>query len=170
MPWCCGPAVDGVDWNQVRGAFMVNGKLYTALADGTLRSWTWDGTRFGGATNLSSWVNLSGVSSMAYQNGKLFYTVNGDAQLYWRWFSIESNLIGSEQFVADNGSAGADWASATGTTIAGGRAYVSHTNGNLTRTDLDAAGRPVAGTTSVISGKKLDGRDWNVTDLFIFSA
>ncbi len=164
-----GPAIDGFDWNQVRGAFMVNGKLYTALADGTLRSWTWDGARFTGATNLNSWLNLGGVTSMAYQNGRILYTVSGDSRLYWRWFALESNLIGSEQFVADPGTAGADWGTAVGTTIASGQAYVAHTNGTLTRTDLDAASRPVPGTTVVISGRKVDGRNWNVTDLFIFS-
>ena len=161
-----GPGVDGVNWADVRGATMVNGVLYTALANGTLTSWTPSGSGFANPVNLNSWVSWAGVSSLSYSGGKLLYTVAGNAQLYSRWFSIESGIVGSEQFVADPGTAGAGWNSAVGATVVGATVYVAHTDGNLTRTDL-ANGVPVTGSTVTVSGPAVgDGQNWNVVDLF----
>lgn len=165
-----GPTIDGVDWSQIRGSFMANSVLYTIHADGTMKSWTWNGTRFVNPVDLSPWYSLASKSLMAYANGKLYYTSTGDTHLYWRWFSIESGLIGSERFVADFGGSGATWTDATGLTIASGNMYASHSNGNMTRTRIDAGGLPVPGTTVTISGPAVgDGLNWNVVDLFIFS-
>lgn len=165
-----GPLVDGVNWAGVQGATMVNGRLYTAQADGTLQSWTSNAGGFANPVNLGSWVSWAGVSSLSYSGGKLFYTVAGDANLYFRWFSIESGLVGSEQFVADNGAAGAGWADAVGATVIGGNVFVAHTDGNLTRTAF-VGGSPVAGTTVAVSGPAVgDGQDWNVVDFFGLSS
>ncbi|MEJ7584232.1 MAG: hypothetical protein WKF43_09130 [Acidimicrobiales bacterium] len=164
-----GPTLDGVNWADVRGAAMVNGVLYTALANGTLTSWTPSGSGFANPVNLNSWVSWAGVSSLSYSGGKLMYTVAGDSRLFSRWFSIESGIVGSEQFVADSGSAGAGWNSAVGATVVGATVYVAHTDGNLTRTDL-ANGVPVSGTTVSVSGPAVgDGQNWNVVDLFVHS-
>ena len=39
----------GMNWNTVRGAFMLNGNLYTAWADGTFTRQTFNGTSYGPA-------------------------------------------------------------------------------------------------------------------------
>jgi len=171
-PPVSGPAIDGIDWTLVRGSFMVNGRLFTIHTDGTMRAWTWDGTRFVNPVNQSPWVSFASSTAMGYSGGKVFYTSARDSRLFWRWFSIESGLVGAEQYIADPGAGKGDagWNDATGVTFAGGKIYTSHSSGNLTRTDTDVAGLPVPGTTVNISGPGVgDGRDWNVVDLFIFS-
>ncbi|MEJ7584234.1 MAG: hypothetical protein WKF43_09140 [Acidimicrobiales bacterium] len=165
-----GSQIDGVDWSDVRGAFMVNGVLYTIHDDGTMKTWTWDGVRFVNPLDLAPWFSLANKTLLAYANGRIFYTTAGDATLYWRWFSIESGLLGSERFVADPGTGGANWHNAVGLTVAGGKMYTAHSTGNLTRTDLYIDGMPVPGTTVIVSGPAVgDGLDWNVVDLFVFS-
>ncbi|MEJ7584231.1 MAG: hypothetical protein WKF43_09125 [Acidimicrobiales bacterium] len=166
-----GPDVDGINWALVRGSFMANGTLYTAQSDGTMKSWTWDGTRFVNPLSVPSWVNFSGRSALAYFNGRIFYTSTGNSRLSWRRFSLESGIVGAEEFVADTGASGVGWNDATGLTVAGGKLYTSHSSGNLTRTDADGNGFPIPATTVAISGPAVgDGRNWNVVDLFVFSA
>ena len=165
-----GPGIDGIDWTQVRGAFMANGRLVTIHADDTMKSWTWDGVRFVDPKNLNPWLGLATKSLLAYANGKVFYATAGDPRLFWRWFSIESGVLGSERFTADAGTGGAGWDHATGLTVASGKMYASHSNGNLTRTNTDARGLPVPGTTVTVSGPTVgDGQNWNVGDLFVYS-
>ncbi len=48
-----GTPVDvGVDWRQARGAFALNGRLYTGWSDGTLTVRTFDGTAVGPASTI----------------------------------------------------------------------------------------------------------------------
>jgi hypothetical protein len=37
---------------------------------------------------------------MFFWNGRLYYTLSGDARLYYRWFTPESGILGADTFVA----------------------------------------------------------------------
>jgi chitodextrinase len=91
--------VPGVDWQNARGAFAVNGKLYYGWSDGWLYVRTFDGTGFGPQTQVnlnglqvqpsSSFTipgtttrvpafttDLAAITGMFYADGRIYYTVN----------------------------------------------------------------------------------------------
>jgi hypothetical protein len=37
---------------------------------------------------------------MFFRNDRLYYTLTGDARLFYRWFTPESGVIGADTFVA----------------------------------------------------------------------
>jgi PKD repeat protein len=113
----------GISWGAIRGAFMVNGELIYGKNDGRLYERTYDGTTFGAEVALDPYDDpfwdsvdtgsgqtyqgtaptlfgseLSSVTSMFYTNGRMYYTVAGRSQMFWRWFEPESGVVGSDEF------------------------------------------------------------------------
>jgi hypothetical protein len=149
--------VEASTWSSVRGAFWISGKLYTGWSNGTFQVQDYDGTTLGPRTTVnlngltSSQFPVSSLTGMFYENGKLYYT-RGDAQLYYRYFEPQSQMVGGQQFVASGNGDGFNWSSANGTTMASGRLYYTTPpplligNGSeLWQVDW-ANGRPVPGT------------------------
>jgi PKD repeat protein len=125
----------GIAWGSIRGAFMVNGELFYGKSDGNLYERTFDGTTFGSEVELQpfndpNWDNvdtgsgqtfqgqastlageLSSVTSMFFENGRLFYTLKGDSVMHWRWFEPESGIVGSDEFTLSDGN---DWSDVAG--------------------------------------------------------
>jgi Malectin domain len=169
-------ATPGVDWTQARGAFVTNGKLYTGWSDGNFYSRTFDGTTLGAANqiNLNGLTNsywpVSSITGMFFTNGRIYYTVQGDSQLYYRYFTPESDVIGGSSFVASGSGDGLNWSDVQGMTLASGRIYFSRTDGNLYGIDFNnALGIPVPGTTNLISGPSTgDGNNWRGHGMFLF--
>ena len=107
----------GQDWSSARGAVMIDGTLYTGWSDGTFKARTYNGTTFGAASN----VNLNGltafagelpnVTGLAYDRatGRLYFTLAGQAQLFYRYFEPESRLVGAVRFSALGNGFGLDW-------------------------------------------------------------
>ena len=123
-----------VDWSHVRGAFMINGTLYTGQDNGQLLARSFDGTTFGAATSValngltSSNFPIASLTGMAYvpSSGRLYYTVSGSSTLYYRYFEAENNLIGGQTFTA-----GALPSAVTSMTIVGGNLYYTTAAGTL---------------------------------------
>ena len=115
-----------VDWTDARGGFVLNGWLYTGMANGTLVRRPFDGVTAGTATAvdlhgldqpldpsflipgttlpippLSEHLRLS--TGMFFQKGFLYYTVKGDPRLYARAFTQESQIVGAPLLVASAG-------------------------------------------------------------------
>ena len=123
-------SVPGINWQNARGAFMLNGKLYYGMTDGWLYSRTFDGSTFGAQTQLdlhglqnqpsstflipgtttrvpAFTTDIAAMTGMFYDNGRIYYTVNknGSAgvnnnKLYYRYFNPESGIVGANLFVA----------------------------------------------------------------------
>lgn len=155
-----------VGWGQVRGAFMANGKVYMGRTDGTFQVQTFDGAAFGSATNLNAWISFADVTGMFLREGRLYFTRAGDPNLYYRFFNIESNVIGSYLFVASGNGDGLDWRATAGMTSAGGKLFAASTDGTLRSFVLGADGKPVPTSAAVIGGPAVDGRNWASTALF----
>ena len=49
---------------------------------------------------------VSKLTGMFFADGRLYYTVNGDRHLFWRWFEPQSRLIGAQRFVESAGTPG----------------------------------------------------------------
>jgi hypothetical protein len=168
-----GPSGDG---DRVRGAFVVGPRLYEGRDDGRLLMWPFDGTTFGPmaeidlhglpASNqtrntLVTGFPLSNVTGMFYDHGRLYYTVQGDRKLYYRYFLAGSNptddVVGAQVLVASGDRDGLDWSRVRGMTAAGGRLYWSE-GPDLHRIDL-AGGVPQPATATVVAaGANLDAR------------
>lgn len=169
-----------VDWNGVRGAFMINGYLYLAKADGTFSRSTFDGTSYGASqlvntsdllTPLVDWANEAKVAtSMFYDNGRIYFTLPGASSLYYRYFTAESGVVGAKRLVATGNLPGIDFTKVRGAFTTGDKLFFASPTGELFSMDWakgDAAGVP-SGAASLVSGPGKDGLLWNARALFLF--
>ncbi|MCP4968678.1 MAG: DUF4175 domain-containing protein, partial [bacterium] len=157
-----------MDWNQVTGAFHQAGRLYWTDSAGSLRSRTFDGVTMGAARVEPSWTTWNSATSAAWLDGKLYYTESGSSRLRYRYFSLESGLVGSQTFTVSGDGDGLSWSSITGLVAAEDHLYYTTTSGNMYSIDL-LAGDPVPGTEVLVSGPAAgDGRNWAGTDIFLF--
>ncbi|MBW3537338.1 MAG: hypothetical protein KY395_06175 [Actinobacteria bacterium] len=148
-----------VQWSGVQGAFALDHRVYTGQDDGRLMMRTFDGTRFGAPAE----VNLRGLTTehfpvadttgMFYDAGRLYYTIAGDARLFYRYFTaaadIADDVVGADTFVASGEGDGLDWSRVNGMTLGSGRVYWAE-DGHL-HTIGFSNGRPKPGTHSVVS-------------------
>lgn len=178
-----GPArrIQGLDPTTVRGAFMLNGWLYVAQSDGSFTRRTFDGTTFGapqavdGAERLvtfSSWrADVRAMTGMFYEHGRIYFTRAGSDQLFYRYFTAESGVVGAKRLVASGSVPGIGFSGARGMFYADGSLYWADTTGSLRRADWregGPSGAPVGGTATVVSGPGVDGVSWTGRDLFLF--
>lgn len=179
----------GIDWGNVRGAFMVGNRLFYAWSDGNFYTRTFDGTTFGAAVvvdpyNDPYWSNvttggttntyrgrkptfysqLGSVTGMYYAAGRLYYTLSGQNGLFYRGLSLDSLIVGPTAFTV-SGATGFNTTS--GMFSSGNQLYVaSSADGRLSRITLNADGAPTGARTAV-SGPGIDGKVWRARALFI---
>ncbi|MEO8424689.1 MAG: malectin domain-containing carbohydrate-binding protein [Actinomycetota bacterium] len=154
------------DWSQGRGAFLLNGRIYAGWSDGRLYRWTFNGTTLGPRVDISAagnyvlgptWLSFSDVSGMFWNDGKLYYTRSGDPDLHFRYFILESELVGSNEYsVSGPGIDGLDWSGVEGMTQASGHMYWQTGDGVLHEIDF-SSGAPVGGTDSVVGSIGSEG-------------
>jgi PA14 domain/Domain of unknown function (DUF5122) beta-propeller len=161
-----GPTVDGNNWSSLRDAWVQRGQMYYFGAGGAYYRRSFDGTTFGPVTNLSTSVgyvdananltpydqpyNVDTTRALAYKAGRLYYTRTNDTRLFWRWFSLESGIIGAQEYLAS----AANWSGATSLEIAGNWLYASWNDNRLYRSyvdgpRVDAARTPVQETSGI---------------------
>jgi PKD repeat protein len=167
----------GIAWHSARGATMINGKVYYGFTDGQLYSRTFDGTTFGPATPVNGMdqitpltdfhTDVPNITAMMFNGGRLYYTLNGDTHLYYRYFTPESSMVGAIRFTASNGITGMNFASASGMFVAGGKLYLATSNGNLQQSDF--VGGVPSGTGTVISGPAIDSTNWSSRAMFLYA-
>ncbi len=163
-----------IDWSTLRGAFLVNGTLFYGLPDGGLHSRTFD--KATGALGTEKTVDLyddpvdgtripfaiAAMTGMFYDTAthRIYYTLLGDARLYYRSFTPESQVVGAQTFTADTN--GVSFASAAGTTLAGGRViFGSSARGTLS--SVSFSGGRVTGKPKLLS---IDG-SWRTRAMFV---
>lgn len=173
----------GIDWRTVRGAFLVGNTLFYGQTDGYLYKRNFTATQTGPAVQLDpyndpAWSDvqtgsgntfrgrlpdfygeLSSITGMAYAGDRIYYTRSGDSNLYWRWFSVDSGIVGSQRFTANGGRS---WSDSGGLMIDGNDLYVvSRSTGSLSVMGFSGGspqGSPSTVDTSV---------DWRGRALFI---
>ncbi len=162
----------GTNWSNARGAFFTNGRIYAGWNDGTFTSRTFDGTTVGplhaiglnGLTN--SYWPVSSITGMALDNGRLYYTVNGDTRLLYRYFTPESDIVGAETFVASGNGDGFSWSDVSGLALSSGRLFFARTNGNLYSVAW-LNGKP-SGAIATIGGPAIDGKNYASRGMFVW--
>jgi hypothetical protein len=168
----------GTDWSQARGTFFLNGTLYAGWSNGRLYGWTFDGSALGDQEDVleqgdyvlgPDWISFADVSGMFWLDGRLYLTRVGDPNLSYRFFTPESELVGTNTAVVSGpGIDGLDWSDVRGMTYASGRIYVVDGVGNLRRIAVNG-GVPDPATLTTVSGPAIDGRDWRSNGLFVTS-
>ena len=168
-----GPGVDGINWNDTRDGFVQRGQLvYFGAADAYYQR-SYDGSTFGTPTNLSTSVGyvdedrsltpydqpygVDDTDSAAFAHGRVFYTATDDtSKLFWRWYSIESGILGAQEFVA----AGGDWSGAAALDVMGDWLYAAWDDGNLYRMYIRDGG-VVDYSTRQLADDGTSGIDWS---------
>ncbi|MCH1867532.1 malectin domain-containing carbohydrate-binding protein [Nocardioides sp. CFH 31398] len=161
----------GVDWSSARGAFMVDGRLYTGWADGTFTWRSYNGSTFGAPrtvdlNDLTQFAaELPGVRGMWFDRttGRMYYTMRGQNQLYYRYFTPESSVVGAVRFTVPS-TAGIDWSKVTGGFLANGRLQYAGSDGTLRSVAWQDG---AVGASTVMSGPDVDGRSWSNGALFL---
>jgi PKD repeat protein len=177
----------GVDWAGTRGAFMVGNYVYYGSSDQYLYRRTFDGTSFGAAEQINpyhdpAWAtvsdNLGGtydgkvpslyaqlpnVTGMAYDQGRLYYTLSTDSVMHWRWFSPDSGIVDER---INNVSTSVNFWQSNGFFITGGRMYYVSANGNLNSVAFDGT---VTGSPTVVAGPGAGGSSWLNRSLFLYN-
>jgi PKD repeat protein len=180
----------GIDWSTVHGAFDLDGEVIYGKSDGSLDERTFDGTTFGPevtldpyddptwddvgtgsgqtyqgvASNFSAELSSTSapVTSMFFSNGRLFYTLAGDSSLYWRWFELDSGVVGSAEFTV---SSPTDFSDVAGAFLSGDQLYYAdQTDGELHA--VGWTGSAPTGDSVVVD----TSTDWASDGLFLLSS
>ncbi len=170
-----------IDWSSVRGSFMLNGWLYLANSDGSFVRRSFNGTSYGAAQSVDAseqvvaftdWrSDVAAMTGVFYDSGRLYVTRTGSNQLFDRYFTAESGVVGAKRLVASGNVAGIDFAQVRGMFGTGSRLYWATPDGNLRSINWAQgaqSGAPVAGTAAVVSGPGTDGVSWSGRAYFLF--
>ena len=164
----------GISWGNVRGSFFADGRLYSTWSDGTLTRRTYNGSTFGSPTtiNLNGLTNfvtdIQGMTGLFYEKGRIYFTKANETNLYMRYFSVESGIVGAQRFTVVGNITGVDWRNVRGMFLVGNRLYWAHrTSGALHRVNWQAGsakGTPVGGTDVIVE----NNNDWQARALFTY--
>jgi PKD repeat protein len=165
----------GITWGTTnRGAFMLNGVLYAGWSDGSFSRRTYNGTTFGAATaintgdllvNMATWHSeVQSITGMFFDSGRIYYTLTGQSNLYYRYFTPESGVVGAARFAATGNVAGINFSQVTGMFVTPTSIYwASSVDGDLRRSGWSqATGVPTGTSTTVSTG------EWRGRALFLF--
>jgi PKD repeat protein len=176
---------DATDWNAIRGAFMVDGTVYSIDSSSrTFQARSFDGTTFGapapiGVNGLEARpefaAELSSVTGSFFdpETGRMYFTVAGQNSLFYRYFSTESRIVGAARFTVTGGPADLNWSQVASMFQVGDFLYVAMSNGDLRRyawTNVGArVGNLPTGSGTVVSGPAVDGQNWRARGAFAFA-
>jgi hypothetical protein len=166
-------AVPG-SWGSVTGSFFANGQLYSTWSNGTFTRRSYNGTTFGSPTtiDLNGLANfaddMQGMTGLFYEKGRIYFTKAGETNLYMRYFSVESGIVGAQRFTVTGNITGVSWSNVNGMFLVGSRLYWAHrTSGALHRVNWQAGaarGIPVSGTDTIVDSS----HDWRASALFTY--
>jgi len=160
-------------WSDARGGVFVGGVLYHGDSQGTM----WSSILSNGTFQPRMPVNLFGLTAnewdindiggmfFDYEQGRLYYTIRFDTQLYYRAFTPASPYFGNDRYVAET-QGDIPWGEVRGMDVVDGNLYFALQDNNLYRAQINGAA-VVSGTTQTISGPGIDGRQWD-NDLIAF--
>ena len=161
-------------WDDSRGAMFLGEQLFHADDNGDMWvSAMRDDNTFAPRSRVDLFAltsnewDLSALSGMFfdYAQGRVYYTLENDPDLFWRAFTPDGPLFGAMQHVADE-QGDILWGDVRGMDVVSDQLYFGHTNGNLYRAAINDSS-PVSGTTVAISGPGIDSQDWS-TPLLTF--
>ncbi|MFZ0324089.1 MAG: malectin domain-containing carbohydrate-binding protein [Actinomycetes bacterium] len=160
VPGATTTAAGSETFHNARGAFVVNNTLYTPWLDGTLRARTITGSTIGTSVRTVNLYNgtftndAPSITGIVYDPGtsRIYYTMSGQNQLFWRWFTPESEVVGARRYDVDSGALNASQVG--GMFLSGGSLYYAlRSDGDLYRVGFNAG---VSGSATLVDSS----RDW----------
>lgn len=153
-----------------RAAFAVDGTLYTAHGDGSLRARSFAGSTLGASRSL----DLHGLTDFAaelrtmrgavYDGGRLYYTLAGTNTLYMRTFSLDQGVVGDQRSTVATSGGGLSYADVGGMVLAGGRVfYVDRPSGTLVRASWRTGGGIDPASRTQIAPAGSGGYSWTTS-------
>jgi PKD domain-containing protein/malectin (di-glucose binding ER protein) len=180
------PLNTGISWGSIRGAFTVNGELIYGKPDGNLYERTFNGSTFGSEVLLDPWndpywdnistgsgqdyqgaestfgAEIPSVTSMFFTNGRLYYTLEGDPNMHWRWFEPTDGIVGSDEFTVSDGN---NWSDVAGAFVSGNTLYYAdRASGQLFEIGWTGTQAVTGGATAVDSSQ-----DWASRGIFMLA-
>lgn len=166
----------GLDWGRVRGAFYAGGQLFYGWSTGTLYQRAFNGSTLGDATELnpyhdpawmtvdtasgqtydgatpSFYAQIPNLTGLTYAGDRIYYTRSGNDSLFWRWFNVDSGIVGANENVLTTSGFG----STGGLFYADGTLYQVTSPTSLVKRSL--AGTALGAPTTVATGQDYRGR------------
>jgi PKD repeat protein len=163
-------------WGQSRGSFLVDGTVYSGWADGTFQARSFDGATFGASTSIPLYGNtfigdLPNITGLAYLNNRIYYTLFNDNNIYWRWFTPQSQVVGSLRYTVANASAVSPNRVA-GLFASGNSLYLAdRTSGNLYQAQLTGTGGASSNPGTIAGAATLvdSSIDWRARGAFVWN-
>jgi len=156
-------------WRWARGGFMVDSTVYTGWADGSMLMRSLDAGTWGAPTRIGLYGNnaipdMYDVTGMFFDSvdQRIYYTLNGDSALYWRWFTPESHSVGATAFTASGAVGSLNPVRVRGMFLADGWIYFADAaTGNLMR--IGFGDGVVTGSATLVA----TGSDWRSRALIV---
>lgn len=175
-------------WSQVRGAFLVDDRLFYGLSNGTFNVRSFGDGVLGPQTDVNPYLDpfwsdvptgsgssvyrgrvpdlygskMTTVTAMFYSSGRMFYTLSGQTAMRWRYFTPESGIMGPTEFVVSDGR---NWSTVAGAFVTGGSLYyVNKTDGVLRKTGW--TGTAATGLAEVVNSTQ----NWSTRGLVLRTA
>ncbi len=157
-----------------RAAMHVGGRLFYVTNSGLMRTATIDNGLSSdyvidmlGLTEDNWPLSQLGGMFFDYEWSRVYYTLEGDSRLHYRAFSPHDDYFGNDILVAEE-QGDIAWADVTSMDVIGGYLYFTRSDNNLYRSEINGAS-VISGTTEVIGGPAVDGRQWSNTVLAFIS-
>jgi hypothetical protein len=168
-----GPLQDGVNWSGTRDGFVQHDRLNYFGPSQAFYSRSFDGTTVGSSvTNLSTSVGyvdtthdltpydqpygVAETRSAAFKDGRVLYTKTNSSTLFWRGHSLESGILGGQEFVASS----RDWSGARALEFVGDWLYAAWSDNQLYRF-YAPDGLPQWGTRTLVDSGSASGIPWS---------
>jgi hypothetical protein len=151
----------GQDWQDVHGAFIVDGVLFAGWDDGTMTAQTYDGHTLGSPAPVDlhgMFSDLPRVRAMFFDRvtHRIYYTRTDSSKLYFRYFQPESAIVGSGLFSVKAKSIVA-WNRVAGAFVVKNKLYyVDSPTGTLRRITWNAHAHRTVGKPTVLLGPTKD--------------
>jgi hypothetical protein len=163
-------------WDRLRGAFVVDNRLYlgwssaTSTRHGTMTVRSFDGTTLGASSPVAlhgAFGELGRVQAIFFDAAthRLYYTLRGASALYYRYFEPQDALVGAWRYSAP-ASAKVDWSRVSDAFLIDGTLYFAQSvTGNLRSVGWDSAAETTVGPVTSLLGPSVDGKDYRAHGL-----
>jgi hypothetical protein len=157
-------------WDRVRGAFVVDGRLFLGWSNGTMTVRTFDGAMLGPSSRVAlhgGFADLGRVQAMFFDAAthRVYYTLRGSETLYYRYFEPQDAVVGSWRYSAP-ASAKVDWNHVSNAFLVDDALFFAQTStGNLRATGWNPAVGAAVGPLRNLLGPSIDGADYRAHGL-----